>query len=247
MSVLIITSTVNVNSCLTVLVNPKIRLEQYVNSILFYLNSKKIDKLIVCDNSSFDYSAIEVINKLAVKNNKKIEFLNFNGSANKIQEFGKGYGEGEIMSFIFMNSELIRQEEFSFLKVTGRLKVLNIDSILNFCEPNINYYQPTSLNPFIKSDKIDTRFYQCNKLMFNEFLKDRFQYVNDIDGIYLEHVYYNRLIDAKIRFENFRILPYFIGISGSTGDSYKISDFKFLRNRFIFFIYKYFNKLNLIN
>ena len=241
MSVLIITSTVNVNSNLTVLVNPKIRLEQYVESILFYLNSKKIDKIIICDNSLFDYSNVEVICKLAVKNNKIIEFLNFKGSTIKIQELGKGYGEGEIMSFIFINSKLIKQEEFSFLKVTGRLKLLNIDSILEFCKPNINYFQPTSLNPFIKSNKTDTRFYQCTKLVFNEFFEDSYQNVNDVEGVYLEHIYYNKLIDEKIRFENFKILPYFIGVSGSTGESYKISDIKFLRNRFLFVCYKYFN------
>lgn len=240
MSVLIITSTVSVNSCLTVLVDPEVRQQQYIDSIFFYLNSKKINKIIVCDNSGFDYSKIGAIKEYAIKNNKIIEFLNFVGSADKILEFGKGYGEGEIMAFVFKHSKLIQQDEISFLKVTGRLKLVNIDSVLRFFEPDVNYFQPTSLNPLIKSNKIDTRFYQCNKLVFNEFFEDCSQFVNDNEGIYLEHVFYNKLIDKKIHFKNFRILPYFIGISGSTGMSYKVSNFKFIRNRFLFIFYKCF-------
>ena len=46
MSLLIITSTVNVNSCLTVLVDPEIRLQQYITSILFYIKAKNIDSII---------------------------------------------------------------------------------------------------------------------------------------------------------------------------------------------------------
>ena len=42
MSVLILTSTVNVNSFMTVVVDPKIRLQQYLDSIHFYLDLIKI-------------------------------------------------------------------------------------------------------------------------------------------------------------------------------------------------------------
>ena len=87
MSVLIITSTVSVSSCLTVLLNPEIRLKQYVDSVLFYLSSKRINRIIVCDNSSFDYSQIKIISDHAVLNNKQIELLNFEGDVSKIQDF----------------------------------------------------------------------------------------------------------------------------------------------------------------
>ena len=223
MSLLIITSTVNVNSCLTVLIDPKVRLEQYIDSILFYLKSKVIDKIIVCDNSGFDYSGITEIYEQSNKNSKIIEFLNFQGTVNKIQKYGKGFGEGEIMSFVFNNSKLITHEELSFLKVTGRLKILNVDTILESVKPNTNYFQAVNLNPFVNLKKVDTRFYQCTKQNFNFFLENCYKKVNDSDGFFLEHVYYDKLIEEKIEFERFRILPNFLGISGSTGGVYKMS------------------------
>lgn len=238
MSVLIITSTVNVNSCLTVLLNPEIRLEQYVDSILFYLESPKIKKIIVCDNSGFDYSSIKSIVELAIRNNKQIEFLNFKGSINKIQEFGKGFGEGEIISFVFNNSKLLLLKEVSFLKVTGRLKILNIDRILEHLEPNVNYFNAVNLNPFVNLRKVDTRFYQCTKQNFKYFFEDSYKNVNDKEGFFLEHVYYEKIIEKKIEYKRFKILPNFFGVSGSTGMLYRMSKKNFLIRQFLYTLFR---------
>lgn len=238
MSLLIITSSVTVNSCLTVLVDPKIRLEQYIDSILFYLNSKKVKKIIVCDNSGFDYSEIQKIVELAAVNNKQIEFLSFYGTTDKIQECGKGYGEGEIISFVFSNSKIIAQGDVAFLKVTGRLKILNIDEVVHHLKSNVTYFNAVNLNPFVNLKKVDTRFYQCTKENFKYFFKDSYKNVNDKEGFFLEHVYYNNLQDNIIKFKNFKILPNFSGISGSTGITYKTSKISFLIRQFLFSVFR---------
>jgi len=238
MSILIITSTVNVNSFLTVLVDPKIRLEQYVDSIAFYLNAKVIDKIVVCDNSEFDYSELKHLSELACANNKEIEFLNFKGSVNQIQAKGKGFGEGEIMNYVLTHSKLFLKEEGSFFKVTGRLKVVNIDWVVKYLNPNVNYFNPVNLNPFVNLKKVDTRFYQCNKENFKYYFADCYASVNDSGGVFLEHVYYNKLIERKINFKSFGILPLFYGISGSTGLLYKMSNFNFLIRQFLFTVFK---------
>lgn len=239
MSLLIITSTVNVNSGLTVLVDPKIRLKQYIDSIVFYLNSSKIDKIIVCDNSGFDYSGIKKIVELSAISNKKIEFLNFYGTVSKIQESGKGYGEGEIISFVFKNSEIFTQQgDKAFLKVTGRLKIINIDEILNHLKPNVNYFNAVNLNPFVNLKKVDTRFYQCTKDTFKCFFEDSYKNVNDKKGFFLEHVYYSNLFENNIEFKNFKILPRFSGISGSTGITYNTSKISFSIRQFLFTVFR---------
>lgn len=238
MSLLVITSTVTVNSELTVLVDPKIRLEQYIDSILFYLSSKKVEKIIVCDNSGFDYSKIQKILEFASINNKQIEFLNFYGTSDKIQEWGKGYGEGEIMSFIFNNSKIIKQEDAAFLKVTGRLKILNIDEIINHLKSHVTYFNAVNLNPFVNLKKVDTRFYQCTKENFIHFFKDSYKNVNDKEGFFLEHVYYYNICDNNIKFKNFKILPNFLGISGSTGSTYKNSKISFSIRQFLFSVFR---------
>ncbi|MFA9186501.1 hypothetical protein [Flavobacterium magnesitis] len=239
MSVLIITSTVNVNSCLTVLVDAGVRLKQYVDSVLFYLQSKKIDKIIICDNSLFDYSEIKVINDQALLNGKKIEFLNFEGDIKKIQEFGKGYGEGEIVQYVFKNSKLIREDEDCFLKVTGRLKLSNVDSILNYFKPKCNYFQPAILNPFTKSFKVDTRFYQLSKETFISFFMDSYKLVNDKDSFFLEHVYFRKLKEEKVKYKPFNQLPFFVGISGSTGISYEFSKLSFIKKTIFFKMFRF--------
>jgi hypothetical protein len=242
MSVLILTSTVNVNSFMTVVVDPKIRLQQYLDSIHFYLDSKNIKKIIVCDNSGFDYSLITTLVEHAVKKNKIIEFLYFKGTLDKIQEFGKGFGEGEIMSFVFKNSKLINQEENTFLKVTGRLKIINIDSVVKSLKSNLTYFQPVNLNPFVNLKKVDTRFYQCTKLLFEELLKDSYFDVHDKENVFLEHVYYKKLVDNRIKFKNFIILPNFLGISGSTGIVYEMSRSELIVRQILFNLFKILKK-----
>jgi hypothetical protein len=166
--------------------------------------------------------------------------LFFHGSKTEIQKFGKGYGEGEIMKYVLKNSNLFYENEISFLKITGRLKVMNLDSILNKIESNLNYFNFVNLNPFVDLKKVDTRFYQCTKNDFVINFSDCFYDVNDNEGIFLEHVYYNRLISNRIAFHCFNILPNFLGYSGSTGQQYKFSTINFLIRRIF---YRMFNRL----
>lgn len=234
MSLLIITSTINVNSGLTVLVDADERLKQYIASVLFYLSSSLIKKIIICDNSNFDYSKISSITEMAFRNKKHIEFLRFQGSKDKIQEFGKGFGEGEILEFVLNESKLIKHEELGFLKVTGRLKILNIDNVLSYLKPDRNYFNSVNLNPLIKLNKVDTRFYYCTKKDFEYYLKESHKAVNDNLGIYLEHKYFDSLIEKSVQFSAFKILPKFLGISGSTGAAYKVSNLNFFFRQMLY-------------
>lgn len=243
MSILILTSTVHINSLMTVVVDPKIRLQQYIDSIHFYLDSKVIQKIVVCDNSDFDYSSITALQEHAVINNKTIEYLHFQGTSDKIQEFGKGFGEGEIMAFVFKHSHLIQDDDSAFLKVTGRLKIINIDSVLGKMKHDVTYFQPVNLNPFINLKKVDTRFYQCTKAIFTTFLKNAYFDVHDKESVFLEHVYYKQLIANNIKYKNFVVLPNFLGISGSTGIVYEMSNSSFRVRQIVATIVRIFKKL----
>lgn len=243
MSVLILTSTVHINSLMTVVVDPKIRLQQYIDSIHFYMDSKAIQKIIVCDNSGFDYTSISALQEHADQSDKAIEFLHFQGTLDKIQEFGKGFGEGEIMTFVFKHSSLIREQESAFIKVTGRLKILNIDAVLAKMNDDFNYFQPVNLNPFVNLKKVDTRFYQCKKVTFNAFLESAYCDVHDREGVFLEHVYYQQLLSNSIKFENFVVLPNFLGISGSTGIVYEMSASSFRIRQYLSTVFRILKKL----
>jgi hypothetical protein len=225
-NLLIITSTVFVNSNLTVLTDPEIRKKQYIDSILFYLNTEMIDSLIICDNSDFDYSTIPSIQSLALEKGKDVEFLYFKGASELIFKLGKGYGEGEIMSHVFENSQLLQQFTH-FFKVTGRVKVDNVDAILRQVKPASNHFQQIRLNPFLKVKLRDSRFYRCSKEVFSTYLINAHQLVNDSGGYYLEHAYTNALKDNGVPFRNFPVLPRFQGISGSHGGSLAQGNFAY--------------------
>ncbi|WDF54710.1 hypothetical protein [Mucilaginibacter sp. KACC 22063] len=220
MSLLVITSTVYVNSNLTVLIDPDIRLKQYIDSIKFYAGSPFINRIIICDNSGFDYSEnieIQYIAKI-----KEIECLHFVGNKTEILKKGKGYGEGEIMEYVINNSKLMSEEENSFYKVTGRILLYNVNSIIKAMKKDVNYFQQVGINPFRKVQAVDTRFYHCNKATFFKYLKNAYHQVNDLATFYLEHAYYNSLKSNSVPFKNFVEQPNFGGISGSTGNSYAI-------------------------
>jgi hypothetical protein len=218
MPILIITSTVYVNSRLTVLIDPEIRLKQYVDSIIFYLRTISIDAIIICDNSGFDYRSISELKTLAAKFNKRLEIHSFQGDEKKILQAGKGYGEGEMLRFIFEHSELLKAYD-SFFKITGRVMVLNFDSIAKSINPDRIYFQKIR-SIFLKDIKVaDTRFYYCSKSVFTKYLINAFIRVNDPGGYYLEHAYRDDLDNNAVVFRAFEKLPIFDGVSGSHGGS----------------------------
>jgi hypothetical protein len=230
---LIMTSTVHVNSDMTVLTDPAIREQQYVDSILYYLRSPYMGAVIVCDNSGFDFSLNRRLTEALAASGKRAEFLHFRAETDKIEEKGKGYGEGQILAHVFRESRLLRDSESSVFKVTGRLLVLNFDTIAQKVKPDKTYFQRVGRNPFVNLKKVDTRFYYCNKEIFEAWLMTAFRSVNDREGHYLEHTYYQVLKERHIRYSGFGIPPLFSGVSGSTGLSYAIGPVKRVAEKLI--------------
>jgi hypothetical protein len=225
-STLIITSTVYVNSDMTILVDPVIREQQCVDSILYYLKSPYLESIVVCDNSGFDFSTNKRILEAAAQSGKQTEFLCFAGEKQTIAAKGKGYGEGEMMAYILMESRLLKRAGASFFKITGRLLVLNFDAIARKVKPGRSYFQRVGRNPFVNLKKVDTRFYYCNVGLFESHLLHAYKVVNDREGRYLEHVYYEALQGQPSPYTGFGVPPLFGGTSGSTGLSYSIGPLK---------------------
>lgn len=202
--------------------NEKIRLNQYLESIVFWLSRREVNNIIFCDNSNFDFNFDNLI-KLSNDKGKKIEFLKFEGSK-KSTIYGKGYGEGEIIKYAIKNSKLLQNESF-FYKVTGRLIVKNFDFFSFLNKKNSNVFFLSSKN------SVDTRFFKVDKSFYIDYLIDEYKKVNDKEGYYLEHVFYEKLSNYKGLLSKSPIMPYIIGISGSTGAKYKNNIIKhFCRN-----------------
>jgi hypothetical protein len=234
MQTLIITSAVFVNSNLTVLTDPALREQQYADSILFYLQTKNISRIIVCDNSGFDFSLNGSLAALAKANGKALECLSFLGNKDLVKAKGKGYGEGEIMDYVFRNSKLLKEAP-GFFKVTGRVRVLNIDRLITHIHPGTDYFQRTRVIPLGDTywNAVDTRLYYCTREVFSRYLQDAYGNVDDQGGYYLEHAYYARLAGNMIPWESFKVFPRYSGISGSTGKTYAAAPVKWQIQRII--------------
>lgn len=224
---LLLTSTIFPNASYTTITDNSLRLEQYRAAIYFWLAYTKVKKIVFCDNSNVSpLSEDELINLQSVFD-KKIEILNFFSDEKKVKEKGKGFGEGEIIKYALENSIHLKLSD-SFYKCTGRIVVSNFDEITsNFHNESVFYLRSANL-----IDQIDTRFFLVKKEIYLKYIVDAHEYVNDDNYIYLEHCVFNS-IKGNTKNRYFTRYPKYLGVSGSTGDTYKLSNLKYNLNCFL--------------
>ena len=115
--VLIITGTIEpVKQDKLVVQDSKVRLEQYLACIRYYIEQDGIQKIVFCDNSNYVNEELSLIKDdlqtHAQMNRKELEWLTFQGDFAAVQTFGKGFGEGEIMEYVMAHSELMKSEDY---------------------------------------------------------------------------------------------------------------------------------------
>lgn len=217
--VLILTGTFKPqDNKLSNIINIDDRIRQYKNSLEFYIKQSKFKKIVLVDNSNYKVYMND-INKLAISYNKKFELIQFNGDYNNIVLKGKGYGEGEMIKYCIQNSKLFKDEDY-FIKITGRLIVKNINKIYSSINQKMNYFNADDILGII-SKRIDTRFYATRIEDYKKYLINSYQYVEDYNKYYIEHVFYDVIKDKKINHRSFIFYPIIKGISGSTGVVYR--------------------------
>lgn len=241
MSLLIITAAIEIRRNDIYSLNIKdtdVRLQQYLDALTYALkNYKNISAVIFCDNTNYIYDYSDV-NKLAEENNKKLEILSFLGDVQSVVDCGKGYGEGEILQYIFKNSELLCKYE-SFCKLTGRLIVKNFNEI-NLHNGDNRFIYHSGKMYGTEYSYVSTVFYKINRNTYLKYFINAHQNVKDMEKKYLEVIFFQVLINNSIESRSFNTFPVISGYSGSTGDQYDLSDIKL-------FMEKTFNFLGLHN
>ena len=205
-----------------VIKNETVRLQQYKDALSYMIRSKAFSKIVFCENSDYGITCFAEEEKEAVKQGVGLELLSFRGSVSEVLRHGKGYGEGEIMDYVFANSKLVTDEPY-FVKVTGRLKIVNISDICHRINPEICYFNIP--NRTIR-DFYDTKIYAMPVSIFKKHFRKVYDLVWDEKGIYLERVYTKILSEQKLKVKNFPRYPRVIGTSGSTGLEYGFTEWK---------------------
>lgn len=215
--VLIITGCINPNRNVEQLkiCDKRKRLDEYINSLVFYIKKSDFDVIIFCENSNYvvEEQTKKELCDLADRNKKIFEWLRFQGNEEKTIRNGKGYGEGEILQYAISHSKYLR--EGSFAKVTGRVIVKNINIILKKIESSRNYFNPVNWK---MKNMIDTKFYIVKMEDYLTNLQNAYLDVNDKNGIFLEHLFCENI--KQMQYTCMPIFPCYVGSSGSTGASY---------------------------
>jgi len=198
------------------------RLRQYEESIRFFLNTKTFQKIIFCENSNYGAQKLSYLKEEAKGQNTLLEILSFQGDNRQTRLCGKGFGEGEIMKYVFENSRILSGEA-SFVKVTGRLKVDNIGEIVSKIKEGQCYFNIPNRT---HREMYDTKIYVMPSELFRRLFLNAYDKVMDSEGIYLEKVYTAIIREHGIKVKNFPRFPRVTGVSASTGADYVYTEWK---------------------
>lgn len=216
MNTILLTGTIDpskFNNTGSTLVNADERLNQYCTAIKKWITNTNFQKIIFIENSGykFDYEYFEA---LANEHKKQFEFILAKSYVEETIKFGKSYGEIRLMNEAVEKSKLLKNED-SFYKCTGRLFIKNCDKILK------EKHSVGNLFLGIPSDKwAFTWFFKAEKDFYINVLSDSYDKVNDNDGIFLEHIYYQKLISHRNEFETFKQYPNVEGVSAGSNSKF---------------------------
>lgn len=245
-NVLLITGCINpVPQKYLVLKEIRPRLEQYIQSIKFYILKSNFKSIIFCENSDYNYGNVNELINLAKNAGKKFEWISFKGNFEKTALQGKGFGEGEIVEYALENSKLLQKCEY-FTKITGRLIVTNINKVLDLT--NFDKFNIFMNRDIYRRKGVDTRLYIIKKEIYIKYFLKAYENVNDnaIHPLALEDIFYVNVLQHKAEWINLAVYPRFIGISGGNGKNYA-AESKIKINIFSFFCkHNMFNTLFLV-
>ena len=203
---LIITATIQPNSNYVAQTSANDRRDEYLEVLNFYTNNFSGDIFFV-ENSAYDFNNDEDFKSLFKF--KNVQLLEFQKSVEV--EKGKGYQEFEVLDFVVSQ---LGDKYDEFIKVSGRYLTVNFKKLT---------YQKNNgiiIDRHKKKNITITSFFRCKVDVYLKLLKNCYQEANDSQGIFIEHVVYNKLknIDKKI-IDLFDETPIYIGVSGSYGGS----------------------------
>lgn len=198
------------------------RLRQYRQALERLITAKPDAAVVFCENSGFGTEAFAEVQALAERTGVRFEALSFAGDTEAAARHGKGYGEGEILSYVMENSALAAGEEY-FVKLTGRLTVDNLPDLVKRLKTDTVYFNIPNIH---RREFYDTRLYAMPTAVFREHFREAYRQVREQEGRILETVYTEVIRSSQLRIRNFPRYPRIVGTSGSVGIPYAYTEWK---------------------
>lgn len=193
------------------MVDPEIRLQESLMALSAWILDKSFNNIIVVDSSGYclDKERLAEIGKQFGKNIEYHSFLNTDG----VREFGKGYGEGEIVKYAIENSFVVKNSK-KFVKMNGKQYVPFYEFLYMNRNGCFEFFNLQGLGRVA----VDTRFYCVDTSYYVQDLMDIYKEVNDFKDNYLEHVFFEK---TKNRINYYLPKePIVFGKQGSTNKNY---------------------------
>lgn len=210
----LITSAINVSANKTSLNDADQRLEKTLKSIAYWRKTPLVSNVIVCDGSGFDLTE-HVRMSPSAEQGAPCEFLSFTNDQATVRTLGKGFGEGEIISYALDNSQTLKQSK-KFAKCTGKLWLSNFPRCASNFSQRVAFDYGGKFHPIY----LDTRFYLTETDFFRDHLMLAFQRVDENRGYNLEHAYRDALRQFKLSEIVMFPTPRILGTSGSMNTEY---------------------------
>ena len=212
--------------------DPFIREQDYVTALQTHIAADVFDKIVFIDNSGWDLAAFEVIRQQTPR--LKMELISVQQN-DYPRERGKSYGEQWMVDTAVEKSSLI-ESSGGFVKLTGRLRVLNLDRMIRRVPSDIDLLIDMRDHDFFKyvgkshwcSHHADTRLYACSKKFYSKNLQGRYSDLNESTGRFVENLFFD-VCKANLRNPEFRVRgrlpvePLFSGLAGHWNKEYGAS------------------------
>lgn len=220
-----------------VLKDAKLRLEQYEDTLKFYIKKSPFDKFIFVENSGHPFNYSEISNYAEIYN-KKFEYIKVDTDKESTLKLGKSYGEADLITKAILQSHLL-QDEKSFYKVTGRIKILNINKMI-LRNDNSAFLFRHDLN------RCYTYFFKANIQQYKEFFVNSQYECNEKYDKDIERVYYDIITRNNLNVSNFKAYPLLKGTIGTNGLQYGDNYFVYYIKNILTFLGLYNKRSNKI-
>ncbi len=218
---ILLTSSVVAMDSTVLLKDQELRIFHTIESIQKWEKIAPNAQFVICDGSGFDFSDL-------LKSHfpyLDIECLFFMNDSQKVHDYGKGYGEGEIIRYALEHSVYLHQSAW-FAKCTAKLWVDNFLECVS--EWNGQFLCKAFFSHVFSLKKtqleyIDTRFYLINKRIYEKLFSSVHFELSGQVGASIEENFLEVVLKKHLKGVLFKTPPIISGVGGGSGKYYNTS------------------------
>lgn len=226
--VVLLTGCINPgNVCSVARRDPETRLNDYRQSLKYFLQLPGIANIVFCENSGADLSGIQEVARLNNPYHKNLEMLSFYGQPDH-PEYGKGYGEMRIINYALDHSNIVRESSM-IMKITGRLIVANSEAIAKAISKTNGIDVFCDLRRNLST--ADSRLFCATPRFLREYFMSFQEIMNESTGICFEDVLARAVHRAMADGLRWSMLPYahdMRGVAGTANEPLPSSRWNFI-------------------